>query len=179
MLLLSIPSKEYYDEIRNEFFSVPGGTLELEHSLFAIAQWESKWKKSFINSKELTGTEILDYIKCMSLSSAVDPSIYNNITAEQIGEVMGYINSKQTATTFSGPKEKASGRVVTVELVYCWMFSLNIPLECEHWNFDRLTTLIRVCVLENGPQKKMSKKETAQMYRDINRARRKKIHTKG
>lgn len=179
MLQIYLEGKEYFNEITNTFATVEGRTISLEHSLFAISKWESKWKKSFINTKEFTSEEILDYIRCMTIDEDVNPYLYLSVTKEIINIVVEYINSKQTATTFSNINEPRSREIVTAEIVYYWMFSLNIPLECEHWNFDKLTTLIRVCTIKNSPPKKMSKKETRNQYRELNKARRNKYKTKG
>lgn len=179
MLQIFLPSNEYFNDATNQFLTVEGRIIHLEHSLFAISKWESKWKKSFINTRELTREELVDYIQCMTIEEDVSPLLYLGLTNEMEEMVMSYINSKQTATTFSNINEPRSREIVTAEIVYYWMFSLNIPLECEHWNFDKLTTLIRVCTIKNSPPKKMSKKETRNQYRELNKARRNKYKTKG
>lgn len=179
MLPIFLPGNEYFNDATNQFLTVEGRIIHLEHSLFAISKWESKWKKSFINTRELTREELVEYIQCMTIEEDVNPLLYLGLTNEIEETVVAYINSKQTATTFSGQKEKPSRKVITAEQIYCWMFNLNIPLECEHWNFDKLTTLIRVCSVENQPQKKMSKRESARYQRDLNLKRRAQSKKKG
>ena len=77
MLTIQIPGQEKYDEEKNEFFDTKPVTIQLEHSLISLSKWESKWHKPFyhpINNK--TNEEILDYIRCMTLTQNVKPDIY-------------------------------------------------------------------------------------------------------
>ena len=78
---------------------------------------------------------------------------------------------------------KNSGRpnreVVTAEVIYYWMTSLNIPFSCEKWHLNRLMTLIKLCSVKSQPPKKMSRKDQMAQQRALNAARRKKYNTKG
>lgn len=47
MLIINVPSSEMFDERTQEFITVKGQTLQLEHSLVSISKWESKWRKTF------------------------------------------------------------------------------------------------------------------------------------
>lgn len=190
MLPITIPAcpdSELYDEANNEFITVKGlkkdCKLQLEHSLVSVSKWESKWHKSFIKTIErekLTQEETLDYIKCMTLDKNVDGEVYKFITQENLEEIVRYINDPMTATTVT-ENHKASGRkqIVTSELIYYWMISLNIPVEFEKWHLNRLLTLIRVCNAENQPPKKMSQKEIMSRNAALNAARKKQFNTKG
>ena len=80
MLQITIPAtvREDYDDVNNEFVYIiteEEQTLRLEHSLLSLSKWESKWCKPFLHSKDKTDEEILDYVKCMTLDSNVDPSV--------------------------------------------------------------------------------------------------------
>ena len=68
MLQIVIPSQEYYDEIKNEFVTIKGQVLQLEHSLVSISKWESKWNKPFLSKEKKTTEEFLDYVRCMTLT---------------------------------------------------------------------------------------------------------------
>ena len=72
MLRITIPATEYFNEETNEFIS-GGDAIEvrLEHSLVSISKWESKWEKAFLGKKEKTDEELLDYIRCMTITSDV------------------------------------------------------------------------------------------------------------
>lgn len=181
MLEVFIPgNREYWDEIHNEFvYSGKDTTLRLEHSLISISKWESKWCVPFIESDK-TNEQILDYIKCMTLNQGVDPSVYNNLTAENIKAINDYIAAPMTATTINdrNVKKKMSEKV-TSELIYYWMIAFNIPVEFEKWHINRLMMLIRVCAAKNEQPKKMSRSEIMSQNRAINAARRKRLHTKG
>ena len=184
MLKIVIPAieDEQWDEVNEMFVSNPVQkeiTLRFEHSLISISKWESKWCKPFFSTK-LTDEEFLDYIKCMSLTSGIPDHVYDRLTIDQLEEIMNYMNSPMTATTFSNKKNQGSSReIVTSELVYYWMTALNIPFECEKWNIKRLLTLIRVCETKNGPPKKQSQRDIMRRNSSLNAMRRKQLHTKG
>ena len=84
MLDIVIPDRELFDEEKNEFITIKSQKLKLEHSLISLSKWESKWKKPFLKS-EKTPEELIDYIKCMTLTQNVDPLVYFNLTSENIG----------------------------------------------------------------------------------------------
>ena len=71
MLQIVVPiSPEGWDERKQEFVEPEEKILQLEHSLISISKWESKWHKSFLKS-EKTDEEILDYIRCMTITQNV------------------------------------------------------------------------------------------------------------
>lgn len=178
MLKITIPANEMWDEKNEEFVSIKETTLSLEHSLVSISKWESKFKKSFISSKERTPEEILEYIKFMTLTQNVPEIVYSFLTKENIDEINNYIADPMTATTFSDKSKKRNNRIITSELIYYWMFANQIPKECEKWHINRLMTLIGVFGAENN-QEKMSKKDLAKKYASLNAARRRASGSKG
>ena len=180
MLKLVIPDKEIYDERTNEFFNIKGATLQLEHSLVSLSKWESKWCKPFLSKKDKTTEELLDYIKCMTLTQNVNPDLYKYLSNATVNQINEYINAPMTATTFYEEKGgKKSSEQVTSELIYYWMVALNIPFECQKWHLNRLLTLIKVCNIKNQPPKKRSKKDIAAHYARINAERKKQLNTRG
>lgn len=181
MLEITVPiSPEGWDEEKQEFVEPKYRTLQLEHSLVSLSKWESKWCKSFLSGKEKTDEEIIDYIRCMTLTKNVDPEIYNYLTRENFEQVNRYIEAPMTATTFSNTQvEKNNREPVTNELIYYWMITLNIPPEYQKWHLNRLLTLIRVCNVKNQPPKKMSRREIMSRNAALNAARRKKMNSKG
>ena len=180
MLRITIPSVEYYDESTEEFVTIKGQTIQLEHSLVSVSKWESKWCKSFFTKEDKTLEETVDYVKCMTLTQNVNPQIYAHLTRENIDAVNDYIGAPMTATVFYDDKTKKGSReTVTAELIYYWMIALNIPFECQKWHLNRLLTLIKVCNIKNSPPKKMSRKEITSRNSAINAARRQKLNTKG
>lgn len=182
MLKITIPSTELWDEKAEEFQYTKEYSLALEHSLVSISKWESKWEKPFLNpKKEKTTEETIDYIRCMTLTQNVDPKCYDYLTNENLREINDYIDAPMTATVFFEEKNKFIGirETITSELIYYWMISLNIPMECQKWHLNRLFTLIRVCNIKNRPAKKGSRRETMRKYASLNAARRKKYNTRG
>lgn len=179
MLEITIPSLELWDEEKQEFISVKGTTLKLEHSLVSLSKWESKWCKPFLSRDDKTKEETLDYIKCMTLTQNVDPDVYRYISTENVNKVIEYINAPMTATTIREDKKGGNKEVVTSELIYYWMVALTIPFECQKWHLNRLLTLIRVCNVKNQPPKKMSKREIMSRNASLNAARRQQLNTKG
>lgn len=180
MLQITIPAREMWDEQNNEFVYTNEQTLQLEHSLISLSKWESKWNKPFLSKESKTYEEILDYVKCMTLTQKVSPEIYANLTDENMRDIQRYIEAPMTATTFSEEKNtKGSREIVTSELIYYWMIALGIPLECEKWHLNRLLTLVRVCNIKNSPPKKMGKNAIMSRNTSLNAARRKRLNSKG
>lgn len=177
MLTIKLKS-EYWDEKNEEFINTDCGEIHLEHSLVSISKWESKWKKSFINSDKQIGDELYDYIRCMT-KEPISLDLIKSMDADVIQQIIEYINDPMSATTIKTNGTKRSNReVITSELIYYWMIALNIPFECQEWHLNRLLKLIEVCNLKNDP-KKMGKNEILRQNRDLNAARRKALHTKG
>lgn len=179
MLSLLVRGQEYFDNNKQEFVYPQSFTLELEHSLVSIAQWESKWEKSFLSTKEHSDEEIRDYIQCMVLTKNPPENFVNFLTKENYQEINAYIESKQTATWFSEVQRSPSREILTAEVIYYWMIALTIPFECQYWHLNRLLTLIRVCNIKNAPPKKMSKNDVAAQQRALNRQRRAQGHSRG
>ena len=181
MLRIEIPiSPEGWDEENEEFVESKVQTLQLEHSLVSLSKWESKWCKPFFSTDNKTYEEVLDYIKCMTLTQNVKPEVYKYLTEKNITEITDYINAPMTATTFNEASTKGRGRdIITSELIYYWMIAFNIPVDFQKWHINRLLTLIRVCEIKNSPGKKMSSKEITSQYAALNAARKKKLNTKG
>lgn len=180
MLRITIPPFELFDSASNQFIQVKGQTLQLEHSLVSLSKWEAKWHKPFLSSEEKTTEEILDYIRCMTITQNVDPQVYTGLTTSNMDEISAYINDSNTATWFKDERQNGRSReVITSEVIYWWMIALNIPPEYQKWHLNRLLTLIRVCNEKNTPPKKMSRKELARHNRSLNEARKRALNTHG
>lgn len=181
MLTIVIPGKEeMYNEESEQFFTVGDITLTLEHSLLSLSKWESKFEKPFLGPGDKTAEETAAYIECMILTPDFPPEVVSLLTQQNMDDINEYISSKQTATWFvERPGAKNSREIITAELIYYWMVSLNIPFECESWHLSRLFTLVRVCNEKNAPAKKMSRSEIAERNRQINAQRQKQYGTRG
>ncbi len=153
--------------------------MQLEHSLVSISKWESKWHKPFLSKTPKTDAEVLDYIKCMTITQNVNPNTYLGLTSSEIDKVNAYIENPMTATTISDRRTKSRGEIVTSELIYHWMIALGIPFECQKWHLNRLLTLIRVCEIKSRKPRKRSQQEIIRDNIALNAANRKRFNTRG
>lgn len=182
MLKIVIPEDTFFDEDKNEFIDIKRTELQLEHSLISLSKWESKWKKPFLGNEDKTEEMIIDYIRCMTITQNVDPTIYQVIPESEIKKVSDYIEDSMTATWFStDDKKPKSGKkeIITSEIIYYWMLTLGVPVQFEKWHLNRLLTLIRVVNVKNAPSKNMSKKDILERNKRLNAARKAKYKTKG
>ena len=180
MLRITIPAEEFWDEVNEEFIYTKEQTLQLEHSLVSLSKWESKWCKAFLGKQDKTEEEILDYVKCMTLTQNVNPEVYKRLTAANYDAINAYIEAPMTATFFSEDwLPKNSREIVTAELIYYWMIAFNIPVEFQKWHLNKLLTLIRVCNVKSNPPKRRSKREIMKRNAALNAARRSRLNTRG
>lgn len=181
MLKITVPKTELFDETKNMFIEVNEQTLALEHSLVSLSKWESKWCKPYLTREAKSVEEVLDYIRCMTITQNVDPNVYKCLTSEHLAQINEYINAPMTAAWFSKndtPPSRSSEQV-TSDIIYYDMIACGIPFECQKWHLNRLLTLIHICNEKNKPPKKMSKNATMTRYKTLNAQRRKRLHTRG
>lgn len=185
MLEINIPDLECYDYKKEEFLTFTGKKYKFEHSLVSLSKWEEKWRKPFLSvlSNKMSAEELFSYIKFMCITRVEDDRFFDCLPANIIKQIISYMNDPCTATTFQhyGTKEgKNNGKSVTSEELYYLMFTYGIPMECEKWNLNRLLALIEIFNIKNDTSNsKLSKKETAQMYKSLNDIRKAKYHTNG
>lgn len=183
MLKVRIPDQELFDEGTQTFIHIKATDLQLEHSLISLAKWESKWHTPFLGKEDKTEDQIIDYIRCMTLTQHVDQTVYQYLPASVLKEIFDYIDDPMTATWFNKEEEKKFGigkkEIITAEIVYYWMVTLGVPVQFEKWHLNRLLTLIRVINVKNAPQKKMKQKDILANNRKLNAARRARNKSKG
>lgn len=183
MLVIEVVLQEGYDEQQGKFVVTESFKLEMEHSLASMSKWESFFEKPFLGRSEKdekTVEEIMWYVQAMTLTPDVPPEVYAKLSKENIEAIDRYISASMTATTFrEATNQKQSREIITAELIYYWMISLNIWIECENWHLNRLLALIRVCNIKNAPPKKMSKSEMLAQRRALNNQRREQMKTRG
>lgn len=185
MLRIFLRSVEIFNEDTQEFESIGGVTVDLEHSLYTVSKWEEIHKKSFAQSA-IDFNFIMSYLPCMSMTENIPDKYWACLTHTQLNEIVAYIQDPHTATTIRrDDKKNTRNRTVTAELIYYWMISLNIPIQFEHWHFNKLMTLIQVCTIESAPKpdkkgkKKPLSKNEMQRRRELNAMRRAQLNTKG
>lgn len=182
MLRIIIEGDESYNEETNTFETVNDVVIDMEHSLISLSKWESKYQKPFLVAGAKTSEEIFGYLKAMVVTPDVDPDVLYRCTSKHILQIQEYIDSPQSATTFGMmPERRGPSEVITSELIYFWMVTFNIPLECERWHLNRLFSLIRICNIKNADpkQRKMSRQELVMRNRDLNARRRAELGTTG
>lgn len=158
MLELTIAGTDLWDPVTERFLTVKPQTIALEHSLLSLSKWESKWHKPFLGDEDLTNDEIIDYIRCMTITRNVDPLVYSCLTESQYKQIEDYIQDSHTATWFGNNSNRQTDKtVITAERIYHLMFAYGIHKDCEKWHLNRLLTQIRVEYEESKPPKKRSK----------------------
>lgn len=173
MLTIVVPGQELFNNKTQKFIKTEDVKLRMEHSLVAISKWESKWHKPFLTSTGRSGEEVTDYFRMMCIEEDVDSSVLDRMTEENIRQIQDHIENSMTATTFSNlPDSPGRREIVTAEIVYYWMISMQIPLDRENWHFGKLIALIKTINAKNAPKKKMNTKDALAQQRELNAQRR-------
>ena len=176
MLVIDVAMEESYDETTEKFVSAKTVRLELEHSLVSLSKWESVFEKPFLSKEERSNEETIAYIKMMIVGEEPAPEVFYHLLNNHVEEIKDYVAGKNTGTTIPKlPHTPGRRETITSELIYYWMSSMNIPMECERWHLNRLFTLIQVFSVKNTPAKKMSLEER----RALNKLRQKEWNTSG
>lgn len=176
MLEIDVVMEESFDETTNKFGVKSSFKVKLEHSLVSVSKWESFWEEAFLGKKEKTQEQTLSYVEMMILDGELPPEVFRSLVENHLPDIQEYVSAKMTATKIPvNPNAPQSRDVVTSELIYYWMISMNIPVEFEHWHLNRLMTLVQVINLKSTPPKKMSAAER----RNLNKSRRSQLGTRG
>lgn len=182
VLTIMVGATSVFDETDDRFREDGGFELQLEHSLVTLSKWESEYEKPFLANTDKTADEVLAYIRYMVQSPNPPEDFLEKLTQENVEAINAYINKKMTATWFNDltPRAKRNSEVVTAELVYYWMTVFRIDWEAQHWHFNKLMTLVRICNLKNdNSPKKMTRGEIQARNRELNAQRRAQMGTKG
>lgn len=180
MLTVIVPGDEFYNEEKNEFFTINDTVLHLEHSLVSLSKWEEIFDKPLLNTEIKTTEETLTYIRCMNVGEDFPPEVFSRITKENLEQIQNYLGAKMSATWFPKDNTPASREIITAELIYHWMIEFGIPFSpCAEWHLNKLFTLIKVRNAKLSPPKKMSQAEAMARQREINRQRREQLGTTG
>lgn len=179
MLTIVLPELETYSE-EGGFISYKKTKIRLEHSLYAISLWESKWKKPFFKNEAMSPSEFLYYVSCMPINDDVPENWWIRLDEQKLIKIRDYMANPMTATIiYRQKKPGGKHQTVTSELIYFWMTQFGIPFECDRWNINRLMTLLEVASIKNSKQKPMSKKEAAAQQQAICEANRRKYNSRG
>lgn len=180
---VTVPSVELFDAKEQKFFMADEVVLEMEHSLISLSKWEAQFKKPFLGDAKKSAEETYGYMQCMCLDPDVPMSVIKRISQDDFKRINEYIEDSMTATWFNKDPRDAGrrGEIVTAELIYHWIFALNINMEWENRHLSRLFTQIKVISLKNNPPKKQrtSKTDLAAQRRELNNARRAQAQSAG
>jgi len=175
---VTIPKTELWDKKKREFFTVGPYKLILEHSLISLSKWESKHHEMWLEKRNKTGLELLDYIRCMTINSVPEEAYYA-LTENNLNDILAYMEDPMTASKVYDPPSKGHGDPVSSELIYYWMIQYGIPFECEKWHINRLLMLIKICSRKSSTMSKADKRAMDQRRAAINAQRRAKFKSKG
>ena len=178
-LTIYVPDTDLWDYQNEIFIPVKGHKLVLEHSLISLSKWESKHHKMWLEIKNKTGEELLDYIRCMTINGDVPPLTYYALTDKHYQEILDYMENPMTASIVYDPPNKSHQEPVSSELIYYWMIKCGIPFECEKWHLNRLLMLIKICIRKEGTMSKADRKAIDARRAQINAERLKKMGYKG
>lgn len=187
MIEIVIPEQHYepFDEIKEEFLpniDIKETKIQLEHSLISLRKWEQKWHKPYFADNDKTHEEMIDYIRCMTINRDVDPIVYNWIPANIYDKIIAYMKDPMTATWFNDDligAQKSKEQIITAEIIYYWMITLNVPIEFEKWHLNQLLTLIKVINCKNEKPKKVDSATAARQRAALNAKRRAQYKSKG
>jgi len=155
--------------------------LTFEHSLVSLSKWEAFYEKPFYSKESQTEEETKKYLLFMLLPENLPIDFSSWITAKHVEVVQEYINSKQTATTFTEvPDGRPSTETITNEVIYSWLVTFGIPFHpVETWHLNRLMTIVKIMGIKSTKPKKMTRSQQAEKYRKLNEQRRKDLGTTG
>lgn len=185
MITIYKPADEWYNESSKQFVYVEPSSARFEYSLKAVYEWEARWGKPFLPQLEHfingghSSPEAMDFYNEM----AIDPIDDEFLSLDVIEQILKYINSPSTATTFTTPNNGGGsvkkGKVNTSEEIYASMFTAGVPLEFENRNLNRLLVILKIISLASEPPKKMSKDDILKQNASLNAQRKAMLNSKG
>lgn len=187
----TIPEQKLFDQSTSTFVTVPEThlkpmNLQLEHSLRSMRNWEAEHERPFSEIEDMTTEDLVSYIRCMTINTQRDDSIYDQLSANDLVRVVKYISRANSAWKIVQSKKKPVRRRKqnrnTVEGIYYAMIQLGIPIEpCERWHFGSLMALIDYFDKKGigGKERPKTMKEMQESWYRLNEANRKKYHSRG
>lgn len=160
--------------------SVNDISLDFEHSLVSLSDWEAHYEKAFYlpkitDDETRTEEEMMKYFEFMLLDRS-HRHLIQLLSQDQQLILAEYLNKARTATTVREiQKSRGASDNITSELVYYWLVTFKIPFKpTDEWHLNRLLMLVRVCSAKQAPPPKgrQSRAKLAQNMREINEQRR-------
>ena len=182
---ICIDSKSKDPTIVADIIQCEAVTIVLEHSLYTISIWESITHKAYLK-QTLKEKDLEDYLRCMIISpEEITEADFIRLTRnpKYMNQIMEYLNDKKSASVFFDTQKENQGSssdIMTSDVLYYSIFSLQMPMEVEHWHLNKLMAVLRVFETKNPMKKnKRTTKSIMQDYDRINEARKQKLGTKG
>lgn len=198
MLAITIKAFNVFDEATDTFITVDKNTkLLMENSLYAIAEWEKKFKKAWFpdqkasayakkqSNEQRTPEEMLYFIKCMIVYrdgvkiidiSEIEENLLYGLTEDDYKKISEYLQDSQTALTNipeTKPDKKSKGGPqvkMTSERIYAWLAELQIPFaQVEYWNINRLMNVVQVVNYDNTPDDRKKRQKPYEVAQDYAR----------
>lgn len=194
MMILShpettIPEQTLFDPSTSTIIKIPERHLKpmylkLEHSLMSVRKWEAEYERSFSDEEHMSAEDLIGYIKCMTINTQKDESIYDQLSANDLIKVSKYIDRANSAYKIrKSNKPERRRKSHTVESIYYAMIQYGIPIEpCETWHLGSLMALIDYFGTHgNGgaAAKPKNMRELRESWYRINEANRKKYNSRG
>ena len=193
MMILShpertIPEKTVFDPATSTFIRIPEMHLKpmylkLEHSLMSVRKWEAEDERAFSDEENMSAEDLIGYIKCMTINTQKDDSVYDQLSANDLIQVSRYIERANSAYKIrKSRKNDRRRRGHTVESIYYAMIQYGIPIDpCETWHLGSLLALIDYCGTKGngGSEKPKNMRELRESWYRINEANRKKYNSRG
>lgn len=184
MIQIVIPAREIFLEKTSEFVTYPSYKLKMEHSLKSIAKWEGETEKSFFDGETLDPASFKLYVRCMTINPPEDETVFELLTPKDYEKIAKYMQRSMTGRHFYNPQKKNKknrrpGQSMTAEDVYYSMIQYGIPLECENWNFLRLSALLRTFQQKGATGERMTPMQQARFWDELNNQRRARLNSRG
>lgn len=180
MIKISLDDVKGFNEQTSEFTTIAkGGTFSFEFSLKALSEWESKYRKPFLNAESKTVKESSDFLSMCAIGKRPDPDLFIYGNGEQVKQLWSYIEIVPSATVIENESSESNGEIPTSEVLYAMLAMAGMDYSCDNWNLNRLIMTLRVIAAKNQPEKKMSKRDTMLSNTEINERRKRLLGTKG
>lgn len=154
--------------------------IKMEHSLKAIAEWESVFKIPLLSLKRFEGTQYLFYLNCMCIDCELTEYDLEIMMGDQryLKLIEGYMNDTRTAT-YIPPSGEESKVVMTSEVMYAYIAIQGIDWDAENWHIQRLLKLFETISALTSEKKPRPQEDIVQERIRLNAERRKKYQSKG
>lgn len=160
-MLYTLDGGEIFNEETMSFEKSEPMVFDLQHTLYNLDLWESKYRKRLLDNDDITLDEYRDYIDICSNGDSRIPKLSDTDIIDMVKKL---ISDQPTATLIpKSPNSNRSGRqkFYTSEIIYAYMYIMKIDSSWEHKNLNKLLILISaIGDIKNGP-KKMDTKSAA------------------